>query len=145
MTESQQGKISDADVTLMTGDRIHIPELQQAITVVGEVNHPTSHLYAYRNDAFDYIKMSGDITSKSDEDLVYVVKANGSALKEGYAANVEPGDTVVVPLDVEKISNLKSWVEVSTVVSNLVNPAASIVNAAAAWKAAEVLDQRTNP
>jgi len=145
MNESQQGKISDADVTLMTGDRIHIPELQQAVTVVGEVNHPTSHLYAYQNDAFDYIKMSGDITSKSDEDLVYVVKANGSALKEGYAANVEPGDTVVVPLDVEKVPYLKSWVEVSAVVSNLVNPAASIVNAAAAWKAAEVLDQRTNP
>lgn len=149
--ETENGLVSDADVMLMDGDSIFIPEYRQAVTVIGEVNHPTTLLYENGTDVMDYLEKSGGITKKSKKELAYVIHADGSAApKKGWwrSQPIEPGDTIVVPMDVEKIRSLKAWSEIASIIGNLVTPTASVVNAAAAWKTAQdgqILIQTTNP
>jgi protein involved in polysaccharide export with SLBB domain len=140
LDESAGGGVSDADVLLLADDKINIPEFRQVISVIGEVNYPATHTFIDDASVSDYIEMSGGLTSKTREKLVYVVHANGTAsLKTSRRGNngINPGDTIVVPLDVEKIRSLKQWTEISSIFGNIVNPAASVVSAAALWKAAE--------
>lgn len=143
LKETRRGMVSDADLTLMDGDTLHIPTFSEEVTVVGEVNHPTTLAYGNGMEMMDYIRQSGGLTRKTDDDLVYVVRADGSAaLKKAWwrRDKIRPGDTIVVPLDVEKIRTLKAWVEASSVFANLVTPTAAAVQAAAAWKQVEVLE-----
>jgi len=65
-------------LVLKGGDRLYIPSQMQEVTVIGEVFHPTSHLYREGLGWRDYIDLSGGMTHKADDDRVYVVRANGS-------------------------------------------------------------------
>jgi protein involved in polysaccharide export with SLBB domain len=147
LEESEQGKVSDADVMLFDGDTIHIPPFREVVTVVGEVNRPTTHLYQDDLAMMDYVNASGGLTTKTDTGLIFVVRADGSAAAKKTwwrKTDVKPGDTVVVPLDVEKIRNLKKWLEISGIVANFVNPTASLIGAAALWKTAEADQQNAD-
>ncbi|EQD58605.1 polysaccharide biosynthesis protein, partial [mine drainage metagenome] len=57
-----------------------MPKFEQEVTVIGEVQNPTSHLYDPRLSRMDYINESGGFTSEADEKRVYVVHANGSVV-----------------------------------------------------------------
>lgn len=113
------------DVTLMGGDSIFVPQKKDEITVVGEVRKPTTHLFADGYGLEDYIRLSGGLTEKTNSDLVYVVRANGSAVSASSGSSffgklfgdtpdveIHPGDTIVAMLDAEKVSNLKIWRDV---------------------------------
>lgn len=111
------------DLTLMAGDIISIPQRKDEVTVVGEVRKATTHLFAPGKSVDDYLAMSGGLTEKGKRKLVFVIRANGAAVgapqsffgwgKEAERGmNVQPGDTVVAMLDVEKVSKLKVWRDV---------------------------------
>ncbi|HIC81369.1 MAG TPA: ATPase [Kiloniellaceae bacterium] len=126
---SRDGRVSDYDVTLKDGDEIVIPKLTQEVTVIGEVFHPTSHLYAKKLDKEDYINMSGGATRKADTRNVYVVRANGAVIanrpppayyeevwfERGGKTGIRPGDTIVVPMDVDRIRPLTLWTNISQI------------------------------
>jgi protein involved in polysaccharide export with SLBB domain len=123
---------SPADVILKDGDVLRIPQTAQEVTVIGEVPNATSHLYdpAFARD--DYIRMSGGPTQKADERRIYVVRANGS-VETGSgsrwfrnAGSIQPGDTVVVPLDAERMRPLPLWTAVSTIIFNLAVAVAAV-------------------
>lgn len=139
------GNKDTTDISLTDGDKIYIPPTTESVAVVGEVNRPTTHLHLSNKNAMQYIALSGGITKKSKSKLVYIVRANGAAIKaktRWKKVGVEAGDTVVVPLDVEKIRGLTKWSEITGIIANLVNPSAAVVNAAAAWKMAEAAEDR---
>ena len=74
--------------------------------------------------ATDYVNFSGGMTKKADGDSVYIVRANGSVQLSStdwleQAPEIFPGDTVVVPLDAERISSLKLWTSVSQILYQL--------------------------
>ena len=143
LEETQGGRVSDTDVMLIHGDTLYIPKFQQSVSVVGEVNHPTTLVYEDGKDMMDYINRSGGITKKSKSKLAFVIRADGSAMKKSrwqYKNDILPGDTIVVPMDVEKIRNLKAWSEIASIFGNILTPTATAVNAAAAWKQAEAID-----
>ncbi|EQD40820.1 polysaccharide biosynthesis protein, partial [mine drainage metagenome] len=50
------------------------------VTVIGEVEDPTSHLYQPGLSRSAYIRMSGGFTSEAAPDKVYVVQASGSVV-----------------------------------------------------------------
>ncbi len=111
-------------IVLRGGDRLVIPAQMQEVTVIGEVHHPTSHLRQKGLDFEDYIGLSGGMTRKADDDNVYVIRANGavvSAVDTWFTEEVrmQPGDTIVVPLDAERIGTLKLWSNVSEIVYQL--------------------------
>lgn len=115
---------SKYDIVLQGGDRLFVPGHMQEVTVLGEVFHPTSHLFSDPMGVDDYIDASGGMTNKADASNVYVIKANGSVklAKTSWLdpqVAVEAGDTVVVPFDTEKVSSLKLWTDVSQIVYQL--------------------------
>lgn len=112
----------DADVTLQDGDTLVVPIKTQEVTVIGEVFHPTSHLYQEDLSRDDYISMSGGMTNKADDDRIYVVRANGSVMAGSRSywfgsrtAGIEPGDTIVVPMDIERLRPLTLWTSIGQI------------------------------
>ena len=116
-----------ADVLLRSGDKILVPKKTQEITILGEVQSPTSHLYQAGLTRDDYIAKSGGTTQKADRKRIYVVRANGDVVAGGRAGwfrrtqsvDIHPGDTIVVPLDTERVRGLPLWQSVTTIIYNL--------------------------
>lgn len=124
---------SEHDVILKDGDRLLIPRLTQEVTVIGEVQSTTSHLYNPLLSRDDYIAMSGGRTPRGDPDHIYVVRANGSveARTDGRwfskgGVDIKPGDTIVVPLDTERMRPLPFWQAVTSIIYNLAISAAAV-------------------
>jgi polysaccharide export outer membrane protein len=118
---------SSDDVELRNGDQLLIPKRNQEVTILGEVQSPTSHVYQAGLTRDDYIAKSGGATQKADRKRIYVVRVNGdvfSGERTGWfrrSQNVEihPGDTIVVPLDTERVRALPLWQAVTTIIYNL--------------------------
>lgn len=124
---------STDDLIMRDGDVLVIPKLPQEVTVIGEVQSPTSHLYRQELGRDDYISLSGGTTRKADKGAVYVVRADGSVLAHGGSrwfnsgtVNIKPGDTVVVPLDTERLPALPFWQAVTQILYNLSISAAAV-------------------
>ena len=115
------------DVLLRDGDMLLVPKKTQDITVLGEVESPTSHIYRAGLSREDYIAKSGGATQKADRKRIYIVRANGDVVSGGRrgwfrrsrSVEIRPGDTIVVPLDTERIAPLPLWTSVTTIIYNL--------------------------
>lgn len=114
------------DVLLRGGDVLLVPKRTQEITILGEVQSPTSHIYRAGLTRDDYIAMSGGTTQKADRGRIYVVRANGDVIagRSGWfrrtqSFDMRPGDTIVVPLDTERVKGLPLWTSVTTIIYNL--------------------------
>jgi protein involved in polysaccharide export with SLBB domain len=125
---------SPADVVLREGDRLIIPKQKQEVTVIGEVQNTTSHFYRAELDRDDYIGLSGGATRKADRGRIYIVRADGSVIsnensgwfRRSGQATMKPGDTVVVPLDTERMPALPMWQAVTGILYNLAIAAAAV-------------------
>jgi len=114
------------DVIVRDGDQLFIPRTRQEVSILGEVNYPTSHLYNENLSVGDYIQLSGGLTQRSDSKRTYIIKANGQVVafndsrwffQRGKA--LEAGDTIVVPFDIEPTNYLVTWTSVSQILFNL--------------------------
>jgi protein involved in polysaccharide export with SLBB domain len=125
---------SAEDVVLRNGDRLVIPKVKQEVTVIGEVQNTTSHLYRANLTRDDYIGLSGGLTRKADRGRIYIVRADGSVVssensgwfRRGAMVAVKPGDTIVAPLDTERLPPLPLWQAVTQIVYNLAIAAAAV-------------------
>jgi protein involved in polysaccharide export with SLBB domain len=125
---------SVGDVALRDGDELVIPKRSQEVTVIGEVQTQTSHLYANDLERDDYIALSGGVTRLADRNKVYVVRANGSVVpgpahiwsRTGRSVDIHPGDTVVVPLDTERVPALPTWQSITQILYNVAIAVAAI-------------------
>jgi polysaccharide export outer membrane protein len=112
------------DVVLRDGDELIVPRAQQQVTVIGEVQTVTSHLYRPGLSRDGYIALSGGMTARADTGRIYVVRADGSVVSQGSrwfssSATIEPGDTIVVPLNAEHIPPLPFWQAVTQIIYNV--------------------------
>jgi protein involved in polysaccharide export with SLBB domain len=117
-----------ADLALRPGDRLIIPRRSEEVTVLGEVNFPTSHHYRDNFNRKDYLNRSGGLTAKADEDRIYIVRANGEVVVRGGwfgGPDIRPGDTIVVPLDADRIKPLELFTSVTQVIYQLALAAAA--------------------
>jgi len=55
--------------------KLLIPKFEQEVTVIGEVQNVTSHLYKPNLTRDNYIAMSGGMTRRADTGRIYVVRA----------------------------------------------------------------------
>ncbi|MGB5621478.1 MAG: SLBB domain-containing protein [Gammaproteobacteria bacterium] len=123
------------DLVLKGGDMLVVPGQRQEVTVLGEVQYSTSHLFQPGLDRDDYLSLSGGLTVNADKKRIYVVKANGSVIagnggskwfRRQANAGIEPGDTIVVPLDVDRMPSLALWRTSTTILYNLAISVAAI-------------------
>jgi len=103
-----------------------VPPRAQEVTVLGEVQSSTSHVWSPELRRDDYVRLSGGMTQKADDRRVYVVRANGSVTSGSGSRwfgngdqQIRPGDTIVVPLDAERMRPLPLWTAVTTIIYNL--------------------------
>jgi polysaccharide export outer membrane protein len=124
----------EEDIELRGGDLLAIPRLKQYVTVIGEVQNATTHVYKRELTRDDYVQLSGGTTRRADSGRIYVVRANGSVIAQdgkswfsrGTAQRLAPGDTVVVPIDAERMRPLPLWTAVTTIIYNLAVAVAAV-------------------
>lgn len=124
---------SSADVILRNGDQLIVPRYQQEVSVIGEVQNSTSHLFNTSYGRDDYISMSGGTTRRADRKSIYVVHANGNVVAnqgnrwfQSGNVSMKPGDTVVVPLDAERLPSLPYWAAVTSILYNVAIAVAAV-------------------
>ncbi len=121
------------DIILKDGDHLSIPKRTQEVTVLGEVQYATSHIFAPGLERDGYIGRSGGMTQQADHKRIYVVRANGEVLasersawfRRNFSGEMRPGDTIVVPIDADRVAPLALWSSVSQIIYQLALAAAS--------------------
>ena len=114
---------ADVMIELRDGDRLLVPQISQVVTVIGETQQNTSHLYQSELSRDDYVNMSGGLTRRADRSRIYVVRANGAVVTNSRSAwfgrrggqEIRPGDTIVVPLDADKMRPITFWTGVTQI------------------------------
>ncbi len=115
------------DVVIKDGDKLIIPQKTQDVTILGEVQSPTSHVFQPGLSRDDYIQKSGGTTQHADRRRIYVVRANGDVVsgsrsgwfRRSQSTEIRPGDTIVVPLDTQKVPTLPLVQAITTIIYNL--------------------------
>ena len=123
-----------SDIVLEEGDTINIPKSKQSISVIGEVFIANSHIFQDKLGIDDYISLSGGSTQFADEASTYIIKADGSILSPSQISSgffrstseLQPGDTIVVPLQVQPFSGIKATTEVTQIIYQMALAAAAV-------------------
>ncbi|MEJ6524416.1 MAG: SLBB domain-containing protein [Opitutales bacterium] len=125
----------NSQITLRDGDKIHVPIVPSEVSILGEVQFPTSHLYNSGLSVDQYINLSGGFTQNADEKRIFVVKSNGAVLtKKGsgwFSGNqagnkVQAGDVIVVPINLQKGRWLETLTSSTQIVYQLAVTAAAL-------------------
>jgi len=121
---------SASDLVLEKGDTLTIPETPAQVQVVGSVYNQTAFVYKNATTVSSYLKKAGGFTKNADEDEVYVLKVDGTAISKRMnsgswisnkwdpesekwvsgsfmSSRLDPGDTIVVPEKLETIAWLR--------------------------------------
>lgn len=102
-----------ADIALSDGDRLNLPAQTNAVSVAGQVRAAGSFAYVPGMTAEAYLELAGGLSSYSDEDNIFIVRADGSVENLGSHSFFNfnrtrhvmlPGDRVVVPIDTDYIN-----------------------------------------
>lgn len=124
---------SSKDVVLRDGDLLVVPRQSQEVTVIGEVHSATSHFFSTSLKRDDYISKSGGTTRRADEKHIYIVHADGNVVatrSSMFTRNpqgaIQPGDTIVVPMDTERLPRLPFWQSVTSIIYNLAVAVAAV-------------------
>lgn len=122
------------DTKLQNADRIHIPEFNQEIYVLGEVITPGTRLYNSDFQPDDYIELSGGIGKFGDQGRIIVIKPNGDSYlvtKSFFALGMKknfmiPGSVIYVPREIGKLEGLNYAGIVAPIFSSLALSLASL-------------------
>ncbi len=123
---------SPYDLTLKDKDTLYVPSVNDTISVVGEVLNQNTFIYNSKYDAKDYLEKAGGATELADKEYIYIVKANGEAQRGkndyfwGSSNEVFKGDTIVVPMKIDTVSDLAFTKDVTQVLYQLAITAASL-------------------
>jgi polysaccharide export outer membrane protein len=117
-------KSEDKDIKLRGGDTLYIPKQPDEVMVVGEVYNTAAILFDEDYDSGDYLRQAG-VTRMADTSGIYLVRADGSVdvSSSGWfsssISDIQPGDTIVVPQDLERMNALDIALDWSRVTMQL--------------------------
>lgn len=114
---------SVGDIEVREDDRLLVPRATQVVSVLGETQQNSSHLYQPGVSRDEYIDLSGGLTRRADKKLIYVVHTNGDVvaanrskwLGRGKNVDIRPGDSIVVLLDFDRMRPLTFWGNVTQI------------------------------
>jgi protein involved in polysaccharide export with SLBB domain len=109
------------DIELEEGDSLFIPSNPHSVQVIGAVYNQTAFVYDKDKSISRYIDLAGGYTEYADKKRVYILKVDGTAVRPGGgflgiswskdlnrwefgSHDIEPGDTIVVPEKLERIT-----------------------------------------
>ena len=127
---------ANANLEVTDGDKLIVPKLSNTVSVVGEVKRAGTHTFQSELSLDDYVDLSAGFTRRADDGGVYIVKANGSVVTleqnlwrfTGANRSLDPGDTIVVPIDTQYKESLASWREITQIVYQSMVSIAAVAN-----------------
>jgi protein involved in polysaccharide export with SLBB domain len=126
------------DLPLEDGDRFVVPPVSSTVGIVGAVYDPNSFVYQPHQHAGDYLRSAGGPNRNADRRQIFIIRADGSVVSRQYLdrtlwANdkfdrqtIYPGDTIVVPEQLNKTTILRGLTDWSAVFSQFALGAAAI-------------------
>ncbi len=116
------------NLPLEDGDQFVVPVMPAMVNVVGAVYDQNSFLYQRGQHVEDYLRIAGGTTRNADKRHEFVIRADGSVISKQTAGGTlfaggfggkpgYPGDTVVVPANVNKTTILRGLTDWSAVFS----------------------------
>jgi len=120
---------------LKSGDRLVIPQKPVSVTTVGEIFYPSSHMYTQGVSADEYVQLSGGFTQNADKKRLYIVHANGQVEPASQGAwfrmesegKIEAGDTIVVPLDADRMKPLTLFTNIADIAAKIAMATANLI------------------
>ncbi len=123
------------DLLVEEGDELYVPSNQTTVTVVGEVQHASSHRFRSGMSVNNYLQLAGGFRKRADDERVYVIRADGSVFVPNQSSwfevsneSLQAGDTIVVPLDTDYTTSLSLWTKVTAIISQSVVALAAVNN-----------------
>lgn len=114
------------DLPLEDGDRFIIPRVPSTVSIEGAVYNQNAFLYDPHRRLGDYLKLAGGATRDADKNRAYVIRAGGAVISKQYSSTLRgngfdslrlyPGDTVVIPLNLDKGKTMRLVVDVAQIV-----------------------------
>ena len=128
LTSYSHGLDALPNLPLEDGDQFIVPVVPATVNVVGAVYDQNSFLYRRGEHVQDYLKVAGGTTRNADKRHEFVIRADGSVISKQTAGGTlftdefgnkyaYPGDTVVVPDNINKTTLLRGLTDWSAVFS----------------------------
>jgi hypothetical protein len=126
------------DLPLEDGDRFVVPPVPSTVGIVGAVYDPNSFVYLAHRDAGEYLRTAGGPNRTADRKQIFIIRADGSVVSRQYLDHtlwtddkfnrevIYPGDTIVVPEQLNKTTLLRGLTDWSAVFSQFALGAAAI-------------------
>ncbi|WP_208147050.1 SLBB domain-containing protein [Thiomicrorhabdus marina] len=119
--------VAFSKVYLKDQDKVLVPSEPRTVAVIGEVFASQTFNFDDNMMASDYIQMAGGPNNLADMERAYIVKASGRVVpfqQSGFfyasaSSEIEQGDVIVVPMDVEKLQTIELWKEVATIAGQI--------------------------
>jgi protein involved in polysaccharide export with SLBB domain len=117
-------KTNSLPIELKDGDKLIVPNITPAISIIGEVFVPSTHAYRPESTIEDYLAKAGGVKEYGDSSKMYIVRANGSVYvpqkNYWFSSNevqaLQPGDTIILPREVNDYSNIGLWQGVTQII-----------------------------
>lgn len=114
------------DLPLEDGDRFIVPRVPSTVNVDGAVYNQNSFMYDPHRRVGDYIRQAGGENRDADTKRAYVIRAGGAVISKQYSSSlrgngfnslhVYPGDTIVIPLNLDKGKAMRLIVDIAQIV-----------------------------
>jgi protein involved in polysaccharide export with SLBB domain len=126
------------DLPLEDGDRFVVPPVPSTVGIVGAVYDPNSFVYQAHKVAGDYLRNAGGPNRNADRRQIFIIRADGSVVSKQYLDRtlwaddkfnreaIYPGDTIIVPEQLNKTTLLRGLTDWSAVFSQFALGAAAI-------------------
>jgi protein involved in polysaccharide export with SLBB domain len=111
------------ELALEDGDRFFVPSRPSTVGVIGAVYNQNTFVHDAGKRVSDYMDNAGGATREADSGRVYVIRADGTVTARAVGRfftsfgneRLNPGDTVVVPENLDRFSwtrELKDWSQI---------------------------------
>lgn len=104
-----------ANIMIENGDKLYVPPKNPVVSIMGEVQFTSNQLFEPGMTVSDYIESAGGTKQQADTDRIYVVRADGSVMMPNNSfwfsrsqKQLEPGDTIIVPIDTDYLDGLST-------------------------------------
>ncbi|NOY39734.1 MAG: hypothetical protein GXO95_05805 [Nitrospirae bacterium] len=138
-------KETSYDIELEDGDSLYIPTDPMTVQVIGSVYSQNAFVYEKEKKEYNYyVDLAGGYTKNADKENVYILKANGVALKvnsgflglswnrdmfrwESGSGQVESGDTIVVPEKLERVAWMRGFKDITQILYQIAVSAGVVI------------------
>jgi polysaccharide biosynthesis/export protein len=113
----------NSPIEVFPNDKLFVPRKPATVQILGEVQMNSAHVFNGDLSLSDYLALAGGTTQFADESGIYVIRADGRIVKPNswfsYTnSDIQAGDTIVVPLDVNLRDGLGLWQQVTQIIYN---------------------------